>query len=119
MRRRSLLVTIATTPPAMSTWNFKIGEKEHTVVLNRGLEIRDPMYLVVDGKKIADLQIPKDSFLPKLQYSFICGGREMTLLVYAERADIVFGNKSDDDSEEIQSPTQNDILTEKSPLRFL
>ena len=72
------------------TWNL-VGKSGavHKVVLNRGVNIRDPMSLVVDGTIIAHLQIPATSTLAKLEHSFTCDGETVTLILFAKKADIV------------------------------
>lgn len=75
-------------------WTLKFENVEHKVVLNRGINPRDPMSLTVDGKIIASqLVIPKSSIIAKLEYSFTCEDEKVLLVVYGNKADLVFRNK--------------------------
>ena len=66
------------------TWKItgKSGE-EHKIALNRGVNIRDPMSLVMDGQVIATLQIPATSTIAKLE-------EPVTLILFAKKADLVY-----------------------------
>ena len=72
------------------TWTIqgKSG-KEHKVVLNRGVNIRDPMSFVLDGEVIAILQIPASSVIAKLEYTFTCEDEPITLILFGKKADLV------------------------------
>ncbi|MBQ9806232.1 MAG: hypothetical protein IJW49_06990 [Clostridia bacterium] len=71
------------------TWTIQGKNSEHKIALNRGVNIRDPMSLVVDGELVDYLQIPATSILAKLEHSFTCDGTTVTLLLFATKADIV------------------------------
>ncbi len=73
----------------MPTWKIQGKTSEHTVVLNRGVNIRDTMSLVLDGKKIATLQIPSSSLIAKMEYTFTCEDEPVTLVLFGQKADLV------------------------------
>lgn len=76
----------------MSTkkWIISCKEKEHSIVLNTGANIRDSMSLVMDGKVIAQLTIPSSSIIAKLEYSFMCEDEPVKIVVFGNNADLVF-----------------------------
>ncbi|MBQ8440447.1 MAG: hypothetical protein IJX19_07290 [Clostridia bacterium] len=71
-------------------WVLKFEQSEHVVILNRGVNIRDPMSLTLDGEVIAQLAIPQSSILAKLEYSFTCEGEQVLLVLFGNKADLVF-----------------------------
>lgn len=71
-------------------WTLKFDQGEHVVILNRGVNIRDPMSLTLDGEVIAQLAIPQSSILAKLEYSFTCEGEQVLLVLFGNKADLVF-----------------------------
>ena len=71
-------------------WSVVCGDNKHVISLNRGVNVRDPMSLVVDGKIIANLVIPSSSFVAKLEHSFECDGESMKIVVFGNKADLVY-----------------------------
>ena len=87
-------------------WILKCDEFEHVVVLNRGINVRDPMSLTLDGEVIAQLTIPQSSVLAKLEYTFACEGEQVLLVVFGNKADLVFRNTYQSNQKKYQKKHQ-------------
>lgn len=76
----------------MGTVSWKISGKsgEHKITLNRGVNIRDSMSLVMDGNIIATLQIPSSSIIAKLEYTFLCEEIPVTVVVFGNKAELIY-----------------------------
>ena len=72
-------------------WILKCEDGNHSIVLQQLGTPRDPMQLYVDGEK-TELSMKKTLFV-KFEHVFICGGEPVLLLVFGNKADLVFRNK--------------------------
>ena len=71
-------------------WTISGKSGEHKIVLNRGVNIRDSMSLVMDGKIVSTLQIPSSSIVAKLEYTFLCEDTPVTLIVFGNKAELIY-----------------------------
>ena len=74
------------------TWTIHGTDGIHTVRVEMGTSIRQPLRLFVDERYVEKIDKVKKMLIPRFEHSFLCGEETLALVIHGNKMDLVHNN---------------------------